>query len=143
MLKKQPYGKSVDWWAFGVFIYELNKGRPPFYSKTNSDAYEKIIKCDYKIPEKFNPDLADICSKLIEIDVSKRLGCLKGESTDVRDHKWFENIDWIGIYNQNHPAPFKPKFKSPVALAFEKSNFQEEKIEIAATDIYKNEFIDF
>jgi serum/glucocorticoid-regulated kinase 2 len=32
ILAKEGYGKSVDWWALGCFIYELLTGLPPYYS---------------------------------------------------------------------------------------------------------------
>ncbi len=32
MIQKQEYTFSVDWWAIGVFIYEMIFGMPPFAS---------------------------------------------------------------------------------------------------------------
>jgi serum/glucocorticoid-regulated kinase 2 len=34
LLSGEEYGHPVDWWAFGVFLYELVIGIPPFYSKS-------------------------------------------------------------------------------------------------------------
>lgn len=30
MVDRQHYGKSVDWWAIGVMIFELLSGEMPF-----------------------------------------------------------------------------------------------------------------
>ncbi len=33
ILLNQKYGKSVDWWSFGVLVYEMLFGIPPFYGE--------------------------------------------------------------------------------------------------------------
>jgi serine/threonine protein kinase len=33
MFHGNGYGSEVDWWAFGVLMYEMIIGYPPFYSE--------------------------------------------------------------------------------------------------------------
>jgi len=33
----------VDWWSFGVLIYEMAAGFPPFYADEQIQTYEKIV----------------------------------------------------------------------------------------------------
>jgi len=39
----QGYSHSVDWWSFGVLIYEMAAGFPPFYADEQIQTYEKIV----------------------------------------------------------------------------------------------------
>jgi len=39
----QGYNHSVDWWSFGVLIYEMAAGFPPFYADEQIQTYEKIV----------------------------------------------------------------------------------------------------
>ncbi len=32
IIRGAEYDKSVDWWSLGALIYEMQTGRPPFYS---------------------------------------------------------------------------------------------------------------
>jgi serine/threonine protein kinase len=34
---------SVDWWAFGILIYEMIYGAPPYYSKNQKNMFHDII----------------------------------------------------------------------------------------------------
>jgi len=39
----QGYNKAVDWWAFGVLIYEMVAGVSPFYADQPIQIYEKVV----------------------------------------------------------------------------------------------------
>ncbi|TDG39139.1 hypothetical protein AWZ03_014439 [Drosophila navojoa] len=42
VLKKEPYGKSVDIWACGVILYILLVGYPPFWDEDQHRLYSQI-----------------------------------------------------------------------------------------------------
>jgi len=33
MIKRSGHGKAVDWYLFGVLMYEMLVGQPPYFSK--------------------------------------------------------------------------------------------------------------
>jgi protein kinase A len=41
-------------------------------------------------------------------DLSKRFGNLKNGINDIKNHPWFEGIDWLGILNKEINAPYLP-----------------------------------
>lgn len=143
VLSQTPYGKSVDWWTFGIFIYELNTGKAPFAANEQNTLFEMIQKGSFMIPKKFTIHLSDICKQLIEIKVNKRLGCLKRESLDVKYHRWFDSIDWIKLYKQTAPAPYVPKAKEPLDIVHKTPNKPEEPLKISKINQFKKEFLDF
>ena len=54
----------------------------------------------------------DFIDKLICGDPTRRLGCLKGGSADVKGHSWFNNLDWKKLESKQLAAPHVPKIKS-------------------------------
>lgn len=40
---RQGYNKAVDWWSFGVLVYEMAAGFPPFLADQPIQIYEKIV----------------------------------------------------------------------------------------------------
>lgn len=51
ILESKGHSYEVDVWSFGVIIYTLVYGRPPFESKDVKDTYKKIKDCTFSFPE--------------------------------------------------------------------------------------------
>lgn len=43
VILKEPYSKAVDWWSFGVIIYEMLCGLPPFYTNNKDKLFHRIL----------------------------------------------------------------------------------------------------
>jgi len=43
ILLNQGYGRSVDWWALGILIYEMNAGVDPFSEEDSFNTFNNII----------------------------------------------------------------------------------------------------
>ncbi|CAB0031688.1 unnamed protein product [Trichogramma brassicae] len=107
------YNKSVDWWSFGVLLYEMNAGYSPFYSQNPMKIYEKITAAKYKFPKTFSEDLKDLVKNLLQLDLTRRFGNLKGGALDIKKHKWLAKTDFMKIYQRGVTPPFVPNVTGP------------------------------
>ncbi|XP_059166222.1 spermatozoon-associated protein kinase-like isoform X3 [Physella acuta] len=142
MILNKGYGKSVDYWGLGILIYEMVAGYVPFDHKTPIKLYEMIVECNVNYPSHFKPQLSNLLSKLIQIDVTKRYGNLKEGAFDIINHLWYKDVDFRKIITKAYQAPWIPHLKNETDTSnFERS--KEESISILKTDKYVEEFIDF
>jgi len=108
MILGTGHDKSVDWWALGVFLYELLAGYPPFHGKTDLETYDQILDGIYTFPNFFSYDARDIIVKLLEPSKSLRLGNQIGGLDDIRQHPFFQTIDWERLYRKEIEPPAVP-----------------------------------
>ena len=73
----------------------------------------------------FSPEAKNLISRLLTADRSKRLGCLRGGASDVKEHPWFAagskggRMDWDRVYRGEAPPPYVPRVRN----AADTSNF--------------------
>ena len=113
VIRNTGHGTAVDWWAFGILIYEFLVGQPPFWDQNPMKIYEQIVEGRVRYPSAMGKDARDIIGGLCTVDVTKRLGNMAGGAATVKDHPWFASINWDDLYHRRMKGPIIPHLKGP------------------------------
>jgi serine/threonine protein kinase len=105
------HGKPADWWTLGVLCYEMIVGIDPFSDDDPMMVYQKILKGKIKFPSNFESHPKSLIKHLLEGDVTKRYGNLKGGFDDIKNHKFFKTLDWTRLTKRELTMPYIPKVK--------------------------------
>ncbi|KAJ8259821.1 hypothetical protein GJAV_G00173880 [Gymnothorax javanicus] len=108
ILEYQPYTFSVDWWSFGVLVYEMLIGQSPFHGDDEDELFMSIRTQTPRYPNFISRESKDLLEKLFVRDPSKRLGV----AGNIRMHPFFRTINWPALERREINPPFKPKVKS-------------------------------
>lgn len=122
ILLDKRYGRAVDWWAFGVLIYQMLLQQSPFRGEDEDEIYDAILADEPLYPIHMPRDSVSILQKLLTREPELRLGSGPTDAQEVMSHAFFRNINWDDIYHKRVPPPFLPQISSPT----DTSNFDQE-----------------
>jgi serum/glucocorticoid-regulated kinase 2 len=66
IISGEGHNKAVDWWSFGILIYEMLCGIPPFYNENLEKMYDLIKSAELRFPKKIkiSSDAQDLITKV-------------------------------------------------------------------------------
>jgi serine/threonine protein kinase len=116
------HDKSVDYWAFGILIYELTVGYSPFCDPSLDQTIicRNIVSGKLSFPSQgfgkkgvYDPKCKDIVKKLLVRDSKLRLGNLQGGVDDIFHEHWFSDFKYEKMMDKTIKAPWVPAIKNP------------------------------
>eukprot|EP00448_Togula_jolla_P001577 CAMPEP_0170603096 /NCGR_PEP_ID=MMETSP0224-20130122/18735_1 /TAXON_ID=285029 /ORGANISM="Togula jolla, Strain CCCM 725" /LENGTH=816 /DNA_ID=CAMNT_0010927965 /DNA_START=45 /DNA_END=2491 /DNA_ORIENTATION=+ len=121
MASSAGHSVALDWWQFGVLLYELIGGRPPFKPKLDKKHPEvmDIVKLVMKGIDhvsfdgaKFGHDSKDLIIKLCRERPCERLPMLPNGAAALRKHRFLQPLDWNKLAERVLDPPYIPTVTS-------------------------------
>jgi len=129
ILLGKSYGKAVDWWALGTFIYEMLSGWPPFFDENHKIMNRKILHEPLVFdPKLFSTQAISILKGLLDRNPDKRLGNGPHGTEDIKSHPFFSDVDWNKLYRREIEPPFKPHLQHLLDTRFFSEEFTLESV---------------
>ncbi|KAK4789220.1 hypothetical protein SAY86_020539 [Trapa natans] len=98
IIKGEGHGAAVDWWTFGIFLYELLYGKTPFKGSGNEETLANVVVQSLRFPDcQFVSFQAqDLIRGLLVKEPENRLGTEKG-AAEIKQHPFFQGLNWALI----------------------------------------------
>jgi len=136
LVEGKPYTKSVDWWSFGILLFEMCIGRTPFFDRNRKLMFYRIINTEPVYPATMSPEIIACLQGLLTTNVENRLGCHADNTareyksgTSVKDENgeslkvslgaislmetaFFSVIDFEKLYIKALAPPYQPEVEN-------------------------------
>ena len=104
LLLRRPHTTAADWWSFGICMYELIVGLPPFHDSCVTAIFKNILNSEIEWPEDISPAAQSCILALLKFDPKDR-----ASFQDIKYHAFFKDIDWDNILFKEMPFVPKPE----------------------------------
>lgn len=129
ILLNRGYKKEVDWWSLGCVLFQMLEGKAPFGSPKG-----QMTLSFYKKKLNFYYTVSDITKQFIKellvINPENRLGYGKDGAAKIKNHKFFNGVDWDKALRKEYKPPFVPELLDELDLKYFDKTFTEENLDL-------------
>ncbi|KAG0175065.1 serine/threonine protein kinase psk1 [Apophysomyces sp. BC1034] len=113
ILMEMHYDKSVDWWTFGILMFEMLTGATPFRASNKKKTLDAIKNKKLQIPYYVSSDAKDLLVKLLRKNPNVRLGSSDDGIQRIKSHRFFRRVDWKQVRDRSAQPPITPIVTDP------------------------------
>src|SRR6185503_12391823 len=102
------YTSAVDWWAFGIILFEMLHRVSPFRGDKQKSTPQRIKECILVFPKrtpfgvKISKTAKRFIRELLVHDAINRLG-YQGGATEIKSHPYFRDVKFQLLMNETPP----------------------------------------
>lgn len=108
----KQYERSVDWWAFGVLLFQMLLCQSPFKGDDEDEIFNAIEHDVVKYPISMPRQTVLVLQALLTKDPNQRLGSSERDADEIIEHPYFADVDFDDVLNMRIPAPYIPEITS-------------------------------
>jgi serine/threonine protein kinase len=112
MLRHNSYTRAVDWWSYGLVVFEMITGHSPFYHDNVVQMYRKILTEPISFVVEPSRVSKDFILKLLDRNPATRLGAAERDVEDVKEHPFFRGLSWEKVLNREYEPEWIPDLRS-------------------------------